>query len=228
MKEFSMHKFVMLGLLAAAASPLVAQVAPPAPIVRMAPTMNQTITRADVQARVQAHFAKRDGNRDGVLTADELKMGGKEHVMVMRHGGGMDHDMGPAQAMRDPNAAFDRLDTNPDGAISRDEFARGRQVRIERRVIVDKDGKPGADHKDMERGKMGAIRGMHRRMGGMIGGGALFQLADANHDGRVTLAEATSGALRHFDMMDTNRDGRLTPDERAAGHVRMMQMHKAG
>jgi Ca2+-binding EF-hand superfamily protein len=231
MKEFSMHKYALVGLLAAAASPLVAQVAPvapAAPMVRMSPMMNQTITRADVQARVQAHFAKRDANRDGVLTADELKMRGNEHVVVMRHGGGMPHDMTGPHTMGDPNAAFDRLDANRDGAISRDEFARGRQVRIERRVIVDKDGKPGADHKDMERGKMGAIRGMHRRMGGMIGGGALFQLADANHDGRVTLAEATSGALRHFDMMDTNRDGRLTPDERAAGHVRMMQMHKAG
>jgi hypothetical protein len=84
------------------------------------------------------------------------------------------------------------------------------------------------DYQGMERGKMGAIRGMHRRMGGMMGGGALFQLADANHDGRVTLAEATSGALRHFDMMDANRDGRLTPEERAAGRVHIMQMRTAG
>ena len=51
---------------------------------------------------------------------------------------------------------------------------------------------------------------------GMSGfGGRMFDLADANHDGRVTLPEATDAALRHFDTADVNRDGQLTPDERA-------------
>ena len=31
--------------------------------------------------------------------------------------------MAPRARMRDPNAAFDRLDANRDGSISRDEFA---------------------------------------------------------------------------------------------------------
>ena len=59
-------------------------------------------------------------------------------------------------------------------------------------------------------------------------GAAMLKMADANRDGRVSLAEATAGALRHFDMMDGNRDGRLTPEERAAGRVHMMQMRQAG
>jgi len=69
------------------------------------------------------------------------------------------------------------------------------------------------------------MRGM--RGGGMMGG-AMLKMADANRDGRVSLAEATAGALRHFDMMDSNRDGRITPEERAAGRAQMRQMRRAG
>ena len=42
----------------------------------------------------------------------------------------------------------------------------------------------------------------------------MLKMADANSDGRVSLAEATAGALQHFDMIDANRDGRVTPEER--------------
>ena len=59
-------------------------------------------------------------------------------------------------------------------------------------------------------------------------GGAMLRMADANRDGRVSLAEATTGALQHFDMMDSNRDGRITPEERAAGRAHMRQMRRAG
>jgi len=203
-----MRHYLFVGLIAAAASPLFAQPLPaPAPMLARGPA--PTITRAEIQARVQAHFAQRDANRDGVLTADELAMRG----MKVRHGG----KLAGEHALRDPDAAFDRIDANRDGSISRDEFAHGRQVRIEKRVIVKGDGQPGA---------MGAMHGMPRG-GGMIGAGMLA-VADTDGDGRVTLAEATSGALRHFDMMDANRDGRLTPEERAAGRIHMRQMRTAG
>jgi len=213
-----MRHYVIVGLLAAAASPLFAQPMP-APMAAPAPMLARgtppTITRAEVQARVQTHFAKRDANRDGVLTTDELaaahgamnqrwQRDGIGHAMTVKRG--------------DPNAAFDRIDANRDGSISRDEFARGREVRIEKRVIVDRDGQPGAP---------GAMHRMHRGGGAMMGA-AMLELADADRDGRVTLAEATAGALRHFDMMDVNRDGRLTPEERAAGRVHIRQMRKAG
>ena len=48
-------------------------------------------------------------------------------------------------------------------------------------------------------------------MGGM--GRHLFDMADANHDGRVSLAEAQAAALAHFDKADANHDGHITPDE---------------
>ena len=51
-------------------------------------------------------------------------------------------------------------------------------------------------------------------MGGMGFGGHLFEMADANKDGRVSLAEAQAAALEHFDRADLNHDGKLTPEER--------------
>jgi hypothetical protein len=47
----------------------------------------------------------------------------------------------------------------------------------------------------------------------MATGGHMFDMADANHDGRVSLAEAQAAALAHFDKADLNHDGKITPDE---------------
>ena len=135
----------------------------------------------------------------------------------MHHGGPGAMKMGGA--MRDPAAAFDRLDANKDGMISRDEFAKGHEVRIEKRIVMhggDADAKPGA---------MREMR-MHR-MGGGMGGGHMIAMADTDKDGRITLAEAEAMALQHFDKMDANRDGQVTPEERRAGRPMMMKMHMA-
>jgi len=45
-------------------------------------------------------------------------------------------------------------------------------------------------------------------------GGHMFDKADVNHDGRVSLAEAQALALAHFDRADVNHDGRITGEER--------------
>ena len=173
-------------------------------------------TRAEVQAHVTKMFAMHDSNRDGFLTADELKLGAGQR-MIMRHDmrgpdGGMRGPGGGAMAMGDPNVAFDRIDANHDGSISRSEFAAGRQVRIEKRIVMNAPGAPGQPK---------PMRMMH---GGGMMGAMLLQRADTNRDGRVSLAEAAGAALQHFDMIDANRDGRITPDERVAGRQRMMQM----
>jgi Ca2+-binding EF-hand superfamily protein len=64
-------------------------------------------------------------------------------------------------------------------------------------------------------------------MGGMMMGGHMFEMADANKDGRVSLQEATDSAVRHFDMADANRDGQVTPDERRQMHRQMIEKRRA-
>lgn len=214
-----MRKFLIAGLLAAVAVPVLAQptapVAPIAPVAPMAPRAamaDKVVTRADVDAKVRAHFARVDTNRDGFVTTEEMTA--QRGARMANREGRKGQRMGQA-AMRDPNAAFDRLDTNRDGMIARDEFAKGREMRIEKRVVMNREG--GAA------GQPGAMRRMHRQGGGMMGG-AMLKMADANRDGRVSLAEATSGAMQHFDRLDTNRDGRITPEERRAGRGTIKQM----
>ena len=114
---------------------------------------------------------------------------------------------------------FAKMDTNRDGFVGTDEMqamrgqhkqklgAKGHQMGVERKMGMKGTGAPGMD------GKMG---------GGMMGGG-MMKMADLNKDGRVSLQEATTSALQHFDMADTNRDGRITPDERRSMHQKMMQ-----
>jgi Ca2+-binding EF-hand superfamily protein len=103
---------------------------------------------------------------------------------------------------------FDRLDSNHDGSISRDEFTSAKPMVKEKRVIVMNGG---------DRGAMGArMHPMAMRMGGHM-----FEKADANNDGRVSLQEATNAAAAHFDSADANHDGTLSPEEMRAAHQAM-------
>ena len=99
---------------------------------------------------------------------------------------------------------FEQLDTNRDNSISRAEFdaahAKHADARMERRH----------DRKEMG--------GMH---GGRMFGGNMFDMSDANKDGKVSLQEATAAALQHFDMADANRDGQITREERGQMRQKM-------
>ena len=53
--------------------------------------------------------------------------------------------------------------------------------------------------------------------------GMMFRHADADHDGKVSLAEAQTAALARFDKIDTNHDGVLSDAERDAGRARMAE-----
>ena len=218
-----MTKFLTVSAMALVATAAVA-VAQPTP----APAgPDQVMTRGDVQAKVRQHFAQLDANKDGAITTaeiGEMKMqhgGVGGHDGMKMHGGAMHGGAMPGGAMHDPVAAFDRLDANKDGSISRDEFAKGREMRIEKRIVMNggEGSAPGGMGKHhMGGGKMG---------GGGMAGGRMIVMADTNKDGRITLPEAEAMALQHFDKMDVNRDGQVTRDERRAGRPMMIKMRQA-
>jgi len=57
---------------------------------------------------------------------------------------------------------------------------------------------------------------------GMDGPGAMFAMADEDGDGVVTRAEFTAMTTKHFDEVDANHDGKVTHAEAEAAHKLMM------
>jgi Skp family chaperone for outer membrane proteins len=173
-----------------------AQVAPaPTPKAPRAPFAQKVQTRAEVQAKVAEHFARMDTNRDGFVTKAEADAASEAL-----------HAKWAERRDERGDRTFEKLDTNKDGAVSRGEWD-ARQAQREQRIA--------------DRGDRGPMKsGFHH--GGMGGfGGHMFDMADANHDGRVSLQEAQAAALQHFDMVDANHDGQITPEERMQMHQRM-------
>lgn len=213
-----MGKLLIAAALIGVAGVAMAQVPatpPAAPAQPHRMMMQETQTRNQMVARVREHFARIDANRDGVVAQDELQAMRGMHMRRMAEGPGAHGGHRGAMRegpMRDPNAAFDRLDANRDGSISRDEFAKAREVRIEKRMVRN-DGQPGG-------------RKMGMRHGGR--GMGIMRRADGNGDGRITLAEAEAAALQRFDRMDANRDGRLTPEERREMRMKIRTERKSG
>jgi hypothetical protein len=178
---------------------------------------DRTMTRAEVSDHIRRMFARLDTNHDGFVTREELD--------AMHQRMGMRADMGQrfGDRMEKPDRAamFDRLDANHDGTISRQEYMAAQPEVREERVFVMRQG--AAQSAPGQPGMTGMPGMMHMHEGmGMGGfGGHLFDMADANHDGRVSLQEAEAAALAHFDRADLNHDGKLTPDERSQAHQLM-------
>jgi len=200
------------------------------PRMHMMVMSDRVMTRDEVVRHVSDLFARLDSNRDGFVTRDEMEALHQKMAGMM----GMGHDMAKrfsAGGMPMPGRAamFDRLDANHDGVLSRQEYMAARpQVREEQRVMILRDGPDGAPPAHGAPGMRMRMHDMGRDgMGmGMHGfGGHLFEMADSNHDGRVSLAEAQAAALAHFDRADLNHDGRITPDERQQAH-QMMHEHR--
>ena len=188
---FAGAAFAVLGASAVSAHPV------------QGPRNAQPLTRASLEARVDAGFARVDANRDGFVTQDEARA-----VAQVRRG-----QRGEARAERGRQRGerraerFAQLDTNRDGQISRAEFdsrqALHRGDRAERRSM-----------RAERRGGQGG--GMFARFGGRM-----FGQADANRDGRVSREEAQRGALALFARIDTNRDGAISIEERRAAREGM-------
>ena len=160
---------------------------------------------------VAAH--EMQGPMAGPMTRSALEAKIKEHFAKVDTNGDGFIDKTEAEAARTKMMAemedrhFKDMDTNGDGSISRAEFDAFHR-------------KPMAMGGEREGGPMGHRMGMGMGMG-MMDEGAMFERADANKDGRVSLAEALALPLARFDKADTNKDGTLSPQERMAAHEMM-------
>lgn len=167
--------------------------------------MGKTVTWAEAKAKADEAWTRLDVNKDGKLD--------------------------PADRDAKMAEMFASIDTNHDGAISRDEFL------AHHRAMMDHGGRPGPgghmpppppmggpehdkdDHGQDDHGMMGHHGGMG---GGMEHGPmGLLRMADTNKDGAVTRAEYDAAVKAHFDKADTNHDGKLTPEERRAAFAAM-------
>ncbi|MBV9931582.1 MAG: EF-hand domain-containing protein [Alphaproteobacteria bacterium] len=207
-----MKKIVFLTALAACAAAAPACAQPPAPAAPRVEFQRghaaRPVTRADVQARVQRLFARLDVNRDGFVSRDEI-----EAARTLRAGREGPRRFGAERGLRgDPahrgERLFARLDGNHDGVITRAEFDAAMAAR----------GQRLAARGPMEEGPR--ARFGRAGMGGFRG--QAFERMDLNHDGRVSVEEATRFALQAFDRADANHDGVVTPEERRAARAARM------
>lgn len=159
--------------------------------------MSGPMTRSSVETMVKEHFAKVDANGDGYIVKAEAEAA---HDKMMSE-------------MRDRH--FKMMDTNGDGSISRAEFDAEHHEGM-----AMGEGKPG----DPATGAMMG-HGPDHGPGGMAmmmrHGEGMFERADADKDGRVSLAEALAMPMAHFDKADANKDGTISPEERKAAHEKM-------
>ena len=234
-----MSKFLLGGAIAAiAATAAVAQAAPPAGHSGQRGHMTQTEARADVAAHVARMFARLDASKDGVVTKAE-----SDAIELRREAKLKERAAKRAQSF-DPAKMFGHLDADHDGKVTQAEAESARTAHVS-----GKPGKPAQAHATamsalFSRGdinKDGAITRAefdamasqmhaHMQQAGVRRGGAghMFGMADLNKDGKVSLSEAQSAALQHFDRADLNKDGKLTPDERKQGRQQLKGQNKPG
>lgn len=138
--------------LAALAAPALAQTPPPPPDssppalpppaagpgrLRADPFGDATVLRSDAEAQAAARFAALDSDRDGKLTAAELRAARPERPGPRPEG----RRVGRGPGDRGPGMGMARmLDGNGDGAISRDEFVAGTLRRFDM-ADADRDGR---------------------------------------------------------------------------------------
>ena len=150
------------------------------------------ISREEAQTmpRLAQEFDRLDTNKDGFLTRDEMPRG---HY---RGQGG--HYSGPGNHFRGQGGGFNRLDTDGDGRISREEAKANPQLSQNFDLIdANKDGY-------IDRSEM------FRHMADQR-----FTRLDADKDGRISRDEARQAPrlAQWFDQLDTNKDGYLSRDE---------------
>jgi Ca2+-binding EF-hand superfamily protein len=108
-----------------------------------------------------------------------------------------EHGHGPRGAQR-----FEKLDTNKDGRVSRDEMLGKATARFDS-ADANKDGTLTAEERAAAHARFGEEH---------------FKKADKNSDGVLTADELPSHFAKLIPKLDTNKDSKLTPAELKAGH----------
>lgn len=197
-------------------------------------TRDDTQRLADFQRpQPEATFKRLDRNGDGKLTLEETPEGMRPFVrgMLRRADKGEDGSLTLEEckklAPQRPEAArpavagkslFDRLDTNGDGKLTRDELSRAAELFST--LDANQDGT--LDRRELT----GEAEATNARAANVkpnpTAAGPLFQRMDTNGDGVITQAEALPRIKQNFDKLDTNGDGKLTPAELRTGYLRLM------
>jgi len=112
----------------------------------------------------------------------------------------------PQQNERGPGGFFNRLDSNSDGSIARDEFG-GDRLDTLRTADENQDGTLSQE----ELANYLMKREFERRAERLAG------QFDIDGDGQVTLAEIENQQGKHFALLDRNDDGQLSQDELRRG-----------
>ena len=146
-------------------------------------------------------FKTADTNKDGFVTADELKaFGDKMHAeWAKKHGDQASADTDKDGKKRDfSERILNRVDTDKDGKISKAEFDAAGQ-KMFAKLDENKDGKIEGNE-------------MPQRHWARFGE-RMFDRMDTDKDGKVTKAEFQAAGERMFQRMDKNGDGIIEKDE---------------
>ena len=170
-------------LAVAFAGPVVAKGAGPLNFEKVDTNQDGFIDKTEAAVAQAERFAKADADGNGILSQDEMKA----------------HRMAKRAERRDKMGAkaFEKLDTNKDGSLSKEEFDAGMAARGER-------------HKKRH-GKRA-----EKRFGKMM------KRLDTNKDGGLSQEELNTGFVnRMFDRLDEDKDGRISVAEAEAAKSKM-------
>jgi len=106
-------------------------------------------------------------------------------------------------------------DANGDGVISAQEFDDAAKARFQR-MDANHDGVIDAAELAAIQKRMEERRAEHPDAGRGAGGGNGWTAMDADHDGRITEAEALAAGRARFAALDADKDGVLSPAEQPA------------